>query len=118
MARSGGGSRKNLAEAKTPEHRVGQPLATASSERKGVQNHRPDLLLDIGAQHGARAKEPRLDRLGPEPEQFGRLLDGHFLDHAADEDQAKGIWQFVDRALDDLLYFALSHGFFRIARCG
>ena len=62
--------------------------------------------------------QPRLHGFGLKPENVGGLLDIQALDYAGDENEAERLGQLVDRALDDVLDFALRHGFFRIVgRC-
>ena len=51
---------------------------------------------------------------GFQPEDLGGFLDVHPLDHAGDEDDAKGFGKVIDRVFDDVLNLALCHGLFRV----
>jgi hypothetical protein len=57
-------------------------LATLPCERKGVRQHRTYLTFKMVTQQVARAVQPRLDRLRPQAQSLGSLLDAHFFDQA------------------------------------
>jgi hypothetical protein len=60
--------------------------------------------------------QSRFHRFRLQPEKVSGFLDVHPLDHAGDEDDAKGLGQLIDRVFDDMLNFTLGHRFFRIVR--
>src|SRR5581483_4286002 len=95
-------------------HGFGQPFTSLAGKWKGFHRHGTDLALDIFTQYRAGAMQSRLHRLWLEVENLGGLLDIHAFDHARDEDETKRLGKLVDRALDDMLDFALSHGLFRV----
>src|SRR5437899_2712401 len=118
MARERKGSRELCDEAEPFQNRLGQAFAALASKRKCLQHDRADFLFDIVAQHGAGAVQSGFHGLRFQFENFCSLLDVHSLDHAGDENDAKGLGEFVDGVLDDMLNLTLCHGFFRVLGCG
>src|SRR5258707_379205 len=98
--------------------RLTEAVAALAGKRKRLHDHRADFLFDIVAQHGSGAVQSGFHGFRFQSENFRSLLDVHSLDHAGNEDDAKGFGEIVDGVLDDMLNFTLCHGFFRILGCG
>ena len=93
---------------------VGDALAAATRERKGIPHHRSDVLGHRVAQQPAGAMEARLHRLGHDTEQLGGFLDAHAFDQPRDQHGAERFGELVDGALEQRAQLALRHRGFRV----
>src|SRR5215471_11533168 len=114
MQEDAAGSRR-LDRADALNHDFRHVLATSAAEWETGRERRPELPVEFRTQENTGAVQPRLDRLRPQTEQIGRLLDAHPFDDSCNEDGAEGIGKLIDRPFQHHAYLALRHGFLRIA---
>src|SRR6185295_7000140 len=97
---TGGWLLRALELADSREHGVDDTVAARRVELEAARRHLANLRRDGAADHRPRAMQPRLHRLGADPEAFAGLARAQPLDVAQHEHGAIGLGQRVDRGFE------------------
>jgi hypothetical protein len=88
--------------------------AAAKVPGEGIEQYRPDLVVQRLAHQGAGAVQPCLDGLWPHAEKIGGLFDAQPLDHPRHEHRPVDIGKAVGGPFDQLEDLPLRHRPLRI----